>query len=333
MMSAAELQIWARVNDVVEGDIQQVLWNDRKLVKTWAMRGTLHLVPTVDYGLYVAALRTREYWRSAPWLKYFNMTITDMERLNDGVRQALDGRCLTREDLAIEVARITGTPKYREQLLSGWGSFLKPAAAVGYLCFGPSEGQSVTFVRPDQWIGSWKEISTELTLQELLRRYLSAYGPATREDFARWLGVAPKPKEVQPIFEALSSELQEVTVENWKGCALSSSVEQMTAVVERETVSLLPNFDLYINLNYPHRRFILDLAQTARVYRKSAWVSPVVVVNGRMEGVWSYEKKRGRTLVSVEMFSAARKKTKAAIELEASKLGDFLAAPAEVKYT
>src|SRR5688500_13588395 len=123
MMSAAELQVWARINNVTQADFQDDLWNDHTLVKTWAMRGTLHLLPASDYGLYVAALRTREHWRSAPWLKYFNMTLAEMEGLNEGVRQALDGRCLTREELASEVARIAGTARFRDQLLSGWGSF------------------------------------------------------------------------------------------------------------------------------------------------------------------------------------------------------------------
>jgi hypothetical protein len=332
MMSAAELQVWARLRDVNSGDTQDALWTERKLVKTWAMRGTLHLLPPDDYGLYMAALRTRENWRSAPWLKYFDMTIAEMEALIEGVRQALDGRCLTREELANEVALITGTARFREQLLSGWGSFLKPAASLGYLCFGPSQGQAVTFVRPDQWIGPWKEWDSKLALQELLRRYLIAYGPATIEDFARWLGVAPAPREVRPIFQALASELEEVTIDNWKGYALTTTVTQIQSMAEVSTVRLLPNFDLYINLNYPHRRFMLDPAYTDRVYRKSAWVSPVVLVDGRMAGVWSYEKKRTRTLVGVEMFVPSKGSVEEAIEEEARKLGSFIGAPAEVAY-
>src|SRR2546425_691142 len=56
-------------------------------------------------------------------------------------------------------------------------------APAGLLCFGPNRGNRVTFVRPDQWAGDlargWTEIDGRVALAEVLRRYLSAYGPAT----------------------------------------------------------------------------------------------------------------------------------------------------------
>ena len=56
-MSTAELAIGARVDGLSPQDVQSALWKDRRLIKTWAMRLELHLVPARDFPLYVAARR------------------------------------------------------------------------------------------------------------------------------------------------------------------------------------------------------------------------------------------------------------------------------------
>ncbi len=88
-------------------------------------------------------------------------------------------------ELADAVASRTGIPGVRELILSsGWGSPLKPSAFRGDLCFGPSQGQNVTFVNPRAWIGAWQSIAPEMALQAIARLYLRSYGPATRKGIA-----------------------------------------------------------------------------------------------------------------------------------------------------
>src|ERR1700736_5093051 len=58
LMSSAELTVWARVEDLDRRAVQRALWEDRTLVKTWAMRGTLHLLPADELSLWHAALST-----------------------------------------------------------------------------------------------------------------------------------------------------------------------------------------------------------------------------------------------------------------------------------
>src|SRR5689334_20323928 len=59
VMSAAELAIGAQVDGLTRSDVQRALWQDRTLVKTWAMRGTIHLFAAEDLPLVVAALCAR----------------------------------------------------------------------------------------------------------------------------------------------------------------------------------------------------------------------------------------------------------------------------------
>ena len=69
---------------------------------------------------------------------------------------------------------------------------------------------------------------------------------------------------------------------------------------------------------------MLDPAHKARVYRQAGWISPALLVNGRIEGVWSWELKGKRLRVEVEPFAPAPKWVRTAIERDAEKLAAFL---------
>jgi hypothetical protein len=75
-LSSAELTAWARVDGLHLDAVSKALWGDGSLVKLWAMRGTLHLLPARDLGMWLGALGSYETTRE-----------------------------LTREELAVEVER------------------------------------------------------------------------------------------------------------------------------------------------------------------------------------------------------------------------------------
>lgn len=86
LMSAAELALWNRVQALSPADVQNALGRDRTLVKTWAMRGTLHLLVASEFPLYVAGLSTFSYYRRPSWLKYHGMTLDELEAIIEGVQ-------------------------------------------------------------------------------------------------------------------------------------------------------------------------------------------------------------------------------------------------------
>jgi hypothetical protein len=70
--SSADLILWARVRGHAPGDLARLLWDERALVRTWLMRGTLHAVPADDLPLYVGALDNRGHYDGA-WLRAFGV--------------------------------------------------------------------------------------------------------------------------------------------------------------------------------------------------------------------------------------------------------------------
>jgi uncharacterized protein YcaQ len=327
--SAAELQLWARVDRVTPQHIRDVLWKKRTLARTWCMRGTLHLLTAEDLPLYVAALRTHDRWWKGAWLKFVGLTEPQLRQLLDAIRQSLGARPLTRVELAEKVAKRVGSSA-KERMLSNWGEMLKPAAFHGWLMSGPPRGQNVTFVRPDKWLGEWREWDSAEAWREIVRRYLRAYGPATREEFARWWGMQPAP--AGRILKASGEELDEVDVEGERAWVLATEIPDMRRSARQDhPVRLLPAFDVYVTGSRP-KESLVERRFEPRVFRQAGWVSPVVLVNGKVAGVWSHEQTAGRPDLTVEPFAKLTARQKKEIALEADRLGSFLGSPVRVTF-
>ena len=127
VMGSAELQLAARVEGITQADVRDALWERRELVKTWTLRGTLHLHPSNELGLWTAARRAVdvEADRLAEGLENVDAVVA-------AIGEALAGNRLTREALAEAVVKRVGHAP-REKLASGWGYYLDDAAIAGVL--------------------------------------------------------------------------------------------------------------------------------------------------------------------------------------------------------
>jgi hypothetical protein len=297
VMSAAELQVAVRVDCTVE-DLRKALWIDKKLVKTWLMRGTLHLVPAEDLPVFTAAMSSHLVRSPASWLKYTQLTEREFTDVIQAIGDALDGQALTREELIAKVGK-GRSERIQIALKSGWGGLLKPVARKGMLCFGPSRGQSVTFVQPRQWLGRWREMDSESALVEMGRRYLRAYGPATKDDFARWWGNWPGIGKA--AWTGLAGELVPVTIEGQRADILAADLDAIMTAQPASGVQLLPGFDPHL-MGHSSRDHLFDAQYRWRVSRIAGWISPVVLVDGRVVATWSHQASKNVLVVSVSPF-------------------------------
>jgi hypothetical protein len=333
VMSSAELTLWARVEDLEAAVVPKALWEERSLVKTWAMRGTLHLLPAAELPIWVGAQGVLKPRYHAPsWLRHFGLTREEAEALIAAIPEALADRMLTREELAQEVGLIVGSEELGGKLRHSWGALLKPAAFRGHLLFAPSVGQNVRFARPDRWLAEWQLVETEGAAREVTRRYLAAYGPATREEFARWFGMT-SPAQAGRLIEGLGEEVVSIEIEGSRAWMLAEHLPDVGVAEPSGVVRLLPAFDHYVVAAPRDREAVLPEALKSRVYRPQGWLSPVLLVDGRMEGLWRHERKRNQLIVEVEPFAEQPGWVRRGAEEEAERLARFLGGELEFTWS
>src|SRR5881409_1109807 len=119
--SSAELAVRVRRTSSRRGEVARALAEGR-LIKTWAMRGTLHLLTPEDAGAILSLLAVGRSWELPSWQKYFGLTPRHWELLRPAVRDALDGRALTREELSAEILKLPELAHVALELTSGWGT-------------------------------------------------------------------------------------------------------------------------------------------------------------------------------------------------------------------
>lgn len=288
--SSARLAVAVRSASPHREEIDTALWGERTLAKTWIMRGTLHLVPADQLADYCAALGTLRFWEKGSWQRGHGVTAGEIAKIIEAVPEALGERVLTREELVEAVVAVTGDAHLREALTSGWGALLKPLSRLGELCYGPPREGRVTFTSPRAWLPGWPgELPPpERAGVRLVRAFLGAHGPATPEMFDTWLfgGVARK-AVIRGWFRELAPEVTQVETDD--GLRLSALTEQLDDLAggrPSAEVHLLPGFDQYI-LGAPRGLTpLLPAGLKAKVSRQAGWISPVVVHEGRVAGVW-----------------------------------------------
>ena len=339
VLSGAALSLSARVDDITMEDVEDALWKHWTLVKTWAMRGTLHLLSSYSLSTYVAALRTRHDLHGekisyrigpGPEDKKYEITRAEQEQITKAIDDALDQHTLTREELAREIVKRTKLrPILQSHLLSGFGSLLQQAAHQGSLIFGPSQGAKVTFTRPDQWLGRQDQPSSEQALRTLLRQFYSTYGPATFEDFAHWWGVSAP--EAKPLEQLIAGELEQVEFDHQPSKMLSHDVDQIYSVDEAQSIRLVPSWDTYVMFYHP-REFFVPQEYRTRIFRQIQGNAPVLLVDGIAAGTWEKTKKRAGIEITVRPFEALSSAERRAVVEEAGLLREFFGTNVQLSF-
>jgi hypothetical protein len=283
--------------------IDQPLWETRTLVKSWDMRGTLHLIPADEWAAYCATLASLRFWEKGSWQRGHGVTAAEVEAILAAIPPSLGATPLTREELVESVIATTGDAHLREALTSGWGVLLKPLSFLGELCYGPPRDGKVTFVAPAAWLPGWPAAlpSTEEAGVAVVRAFLGAHGPGTPQTFDTWLFRGGTRKQVlRQWFADLAPELADVEVDGRPMRALAAHLDELAAQPVSSEVHLLPGFDQYV-LGAPRDlEPLLPKAVRAKVSRTAGWISPVVVHEGRIKGVWEVKDRE----LAVELFEA-----------------------------
>ncbi|QVQ50280.1 AlkZ family DNA glycosylase [Spiractinospora alimapuensis] len=289
-----------RARDATKADVVSALDHGR-LVRSWPMRGTLHIVAAEDLRWLLSLLAER--------------VLAQMARRRQQL--GLDEATLARARASTQAALRGGHGLLRKDLIAVWeDEGLAPAGGRGYhmlanlslngvVCHGPSDGDDQRIVLMDEWIPTGPIPDREETLAWLAERYFHGHGPATETDFARWAGLPLR--DVRVGIAAVGDRLESITgpeAGSPRYLMAPDTAERLERHrAEARGVFLLPGFDEYI-LGYADRDAVLPPEFAARIVPGNNGVfRPTVVAAGRVVGTWRFPTRQKRSL-EAEPFTA-----------------------------
>jgi hypothetical protein len=292
---------------------------ERRIVRTWPMRGTLHFVAAEDTRWMLELMTPRVTAGAAGRLqREFGLDRRVLGRSADVVARALEGgRRLTRPALyrVLDQARIPTA--------GGRGLHIVWSLAHGgLLCYGPRDGQQHTLVLLDEWVPGARRLAREEALAELARRYFTGHGPATAHDFAWWSGLLLRDALAGIAFARGWLASVEVAGRTYW---VSPSLPDGSRSSGR--AQLLPAFDEF-TVAYRDRSAVLAAAQAWRA-RGLALLDPTVVVDGRVVGFWSVRAAGGGPKVRLQPFARLGETARRAVAAAQRRYAAFAIRPAD----
>lgn len=253
-----------------------------EVVRSWPMRGTLHLVAAEDLGWLLDLTAAHVVARTGPRHAELDIDTALLERARELTVDALGGgRCLARSALlgVWEGAGIaTGGQRGYHLLVH--------LAQTGTVCGGPvGAGREPEFVLVDEWVRAPRRLERDEALAELCLRYLRGHGPATAKDLAAWTKLPAA--DVRTGLGAARPRLEEVDVDGVEHLLDPATPALLDAHrAEAQGVFLLPGFDEFV-LGYRDRSAVLapEFAERICPGRNGVFAS-TVVADGRIVGTW-----------------------------------------------
>jgi hypothetical protein len=299
--SAAEFSIGRRIAGATRADVQRALW-ERTLIKTFGSRGTVHLLPATDLPMWTGALSVLP--SSVPkHPEPVRFTPGQADEVIAAIGDALADAELTVEELTEAIVARTG-PWAGEPTMEAfqgkwprWRQLTSTAAHRGLLCFGPNRGRNVTYTNPHRWLPGFRPDDGDAALRALVNRYLYAYGPATPQHLARWLGIPPR--RAVELFDEMADELEHVELDGERCWVMAGDTG--TPQHPHRGIRLLPYFDAFVVAGQPRERLYPGAAANRGLTPAGqAGNYPVMLVNGVVGGVWHQQRSGRKLAITVE---------------------------------
>ncbi|WP_308796233.1 winged helix DNA-binding domain-containing protein [Agromyces silvae] len=291
---AARWALGVRVPGSVEADVDAA-FAARRIVRTWPLRGTLHIM---------AAERLREVLAlTGPRIHQKDARRRRELELDDDVAGL--ARHIAERELALG-------PRTRDQLQAAWeAAGIATGGQRGYhllawlaldavICLGPAEGRDQRFVLVEDWLPASPRRERDEALATLITSYFRGHGPATVRDAAWWSGLTLT--DVRTAVAAAGDAL--TAFDDERLCAVDTAdVEGASSTAPRASGRFaLPAFDEYF-LGYADRSPVCDPGYAGRVVPGGNGVFQAILVDaGRVVGLWRRRDARRGATVTLDGF-------------------------------
>lgn len=311
--------IGLRLPDAVEADINAA-FDEGKIIRTWPMRGTLHVVAAEDVR----------------WM----LSLTSPKNLSGSQKRrdalALDNKTLARCYQIFTKTLQGGKQKSRDEMYAALQAvgisvegqrgyhILWNAALHGLICLASMDAKEQKYALLEEWVKPVKAKSRDEALAELAWRYFSSRGPATIKDLIWWSGLSAT--EVRAGFEDIKAKLISETVDKtvyWMSPDIALPKEKVSAFA-------LPGFDEYI-LGYQDRSAVLDPQHAEKICPGgNGMFASTIVIDGQVVGTWKRTVKKNAIAIAAIPFGKLSKVQMTAFKQAAERYGTFMGFATEI---
>jgi hypothetical protein len=331
VMAAAETSIALRMAGGRRGDVQRALWGEHSLIKTYGMRGTVHLFPARELAMWTSALAAMPS-RTAAFPEGVRLTSDESKRIVDAMGAAVAETELTADELDAEIVSRVGAwagERSMDAFQSKWPRWrmaLYDAVTEGVVCFGPNRGAKATWTSVHRLVPDFAPMDRDEAVRAVLRAYLRAFGPSTPQWFARWVA-APK-RWAAGAFASLGAEIEEIDIEGTRAWVLAN--DRKFTAAPPPGMRLLPYFDAFTIAWQPRELMFPGVASERALAGGQAGPFPLLLIDGVVAGIWHQAKGSKKLAITVEPFVDLRASQRDELEGQVVRLGEISELPAEL---
>lgn len=306
--------LWSRIEGFRHQDLSRLI-ETRRAVRLSLMRNTIHLVTRRDaMGLkpLFTPLGERGYMRGSPWGR--GMRDADWSALREAGTTIMGEKPRTIAELARLMAE--QFPKHDGLAMAYGVRYMVPLVFATPRGIWQASGP-VSLTTFESWLG--RPPGPAYPPEELVLRYLAAFGPASAADFRAWSGLA-----MREVFERLRPQLR--TFKGERGAELFDVSGAPRPDPESDVpVRFLPDYD-NILLAHADRTRIMAPGRHMGLFSSNGIMKGSVLVDGFVRAAWIPSQGKGATeLVIMPFTKPIPKAERPPVEAEGLRLLEFLA--------
>ena len=281
-----------------------------KILRTWPMRRTLHLVPAKDARWMLTLLNERVIAASAGRHSQLGLTHRDLDKSRKAVSTALaGGKHISRSELYQVLKRAGVAPDGQRGM-----HVLAHLAFEQLIVFGRPAGKEQTFTLFDDWVPATKPLGREDASRKLVSAYFKSHGPATVQDMNWWSGLSMR--EIRAALHDLAGQFDSATI----GGRIYYWQEMKSG--PKQAAYLLAPFDEYL-VSYKYRGDVLMELHRNQVISRNGMFSPVLVLNGQVVGTWAKRLRARGLSIELNLFRSLRSAEKHDVQEAAERYSAF----------
>lgn len=306
----------------LEGDVQAA-FERREIVRTWPMRGTIHIVPAEDVHWLLEHVGSRALAEASKRRAGLGLSDADADRAVAALDTGLSGGGLRTRAEALDLIAAAGVDTSGQR---GY-HLLWYAAQLGVTCLGPQRGSEQTVARLADWAPVQVARSRADAHAELLYRYVRSHGPAPLKDFAGWSALT-----MTDVRAAAAANEGRLEPDQSGPRALWHVVGQPLDGLPEGPIVALPGFDEFI-LGYKDRALQVPAGMLDRIVPgRNGMFRATIAQDGQAIATWSRANKRDRVTVTVEALAELPTRQRPAIERAVGEYAAFRGVGAEVVF-